>query len=511
MTQPLPSFSLSVNLPAFVAALIGAAFVWLLCQYHGVGVSPDSVVYAGVARNMGMGKWLREFNDSPLVIFPAGYPFFLGGLAWMFHTDVLAIAPMLNGLLMGMSIYVGGCMIASTHWLTRILVLAILPFHPSLLEVFTMLWSETLFICLTLLFIYALHRYLFSPQLGQLLIMSLLSAFVCDTRFAGISVWATGALFILLQYQLSWAKRWIHGVIFSLLSASLLTWNLWHNVQEQGTMTGIRQASQTSLITNVVYSSKTLLEWLYITTSQHLWIAFPVMVLLGVLAINLIANCKHQKNKVDSAQLLRAFALAYICCIVLSATISRYEPINNRFLSPAFIPLVVGCLPALERWVLETAKGKRKWLLAFVLLPYLAIQWRQINNAITTHTTYKEVGIPGYAEMDWQESDLVQYLQAKPKLFNSDTLVFSNDYEAAYYFGHIPAYSLPESVHTKAIAKYQWQKPHFLLWFSNEFNNKDLIQLPEIGRLRRLDTLMVFKDGMILRSSPPMAHKASQQ
>jgi hypothetical protein len=75
-------------------------------------------------------------------------------------------------------------------------------------------------------------------------------------------------------------------------------------------------------------------------------------------------------------------------------------------------------MPALERWVLETAKGKRKWLLAFVLLPYLAIQWRQINNAITTHTIYKEVGIPGYAEMDWQESDLVQYLQAKPKVLS---------------------------------------------------------------------------------------------
>ena len=66
------------NIDSFIAALIGFYAIYLYTKYSGVGLSPDSIMYASTATNIQAHASLLTFNKTPLVFFPVFYPFFLG-------------------------------------------------------------------------------------------------------------------------------------------------------------------------------------------------------------------------------------------------------------------------------------------------------------------------------------------------------------------------------------------------------------------------------------------------
>ena len=84
-------------------ALLGVGLA-LAASRHGVGASPDSVVYIGVARNLLAGRGLTEpfgaLVDTPLTRYPPLYPALLaaGGPLGL---DPLATARWISALLFG--------------------------------------------------------------------------------------------------------------------------------------------------------------------------------------------------------------------------------------------------------------------------------------------------------------------------------------------------------------------------------------------------------------------------
>jgi len=181
-----------------VAAILGFGVILLLTHHGGVGISPDSIMYTGTARNIIAGKGLLNFDDTPLIIFPAGYPSFLSAAMWLTGKDIIAIAPYVNALLFATTIYLSGVImegfINASHIYKWFVLLAI-AISPSLTDVFSMLWSETLFIVLLLLFIICLKKYLSHQSIVNILLLSCITALACVTRYIGASIAATGGIF----------------------------------------------------------------------------------------------------------------------------------------------------------------------------------------------------------------------------------------------------------------------------------------------------------------------------
>src|ERR1700712_4308704 len=96
------------NFDAIPMAIAGFLLIGLLTSHSGIGVSPDSVVYMSVARKIAAHGSLVDFNARPLVVFPAFFPMFLGIVLKITGDDPMKFAPLLNGILFSLLIYVCG-------------------------------------------------------------------------------------------------------------------------------------------------------------------------------------------------------------------------------------------------------------------------------------------------------------------------------------------------------------------------------------------------------------------
>jgi len=450
---------------------------------------------------------LVDFDENTLIIFPAGYPVFLGLLSLLSNIDVMVLAPFINALLVGMVIFVYGCIIQrfyeSNRW-HNIAILSIIPISYTMLDVYTMLWSETFFMALLVFFLVFLRKYLSSPTLLHLILPSIFTAIACDTRIAGISILGTGILLITLQYQIPILKKIVHLALYGFISVVLLAANLLHNQAQTGTFTGIRQPSTTPLLTNIQYFGDTLLQWFQLPNlpgAVSITIGITLILSLGIVFLIRFFWLKKQSA---FETIVLAFCLTYVFFILITSTISRYEKINNRLLSPAFIPLLLSISFYIPQLINKIKRNSFRIIsISGVACLFLLLQYRQVKAARELQIQYKESGIPGYTEQGWQERDMVQFIKFKKDFFKSDKPIYSNANDAVYFFNpELSAEELPEPSHTADLRDYRESNPNYIIWFTNDFDNKSIMRLEEIAQFRQLDTLVKLDDGLILWSSP---------
>ena len=110
-------------------------------------------------------------------------------------------------------------------------------------------------------------------------------------------------------------------------------------------------------------------------------------------------------------------------------------------------------------------------------------------------------GIPGYTDATWQQSPIVKYLQQRHSNFKHGIYIYANANDAVYFFSGLSCETVPEAVHYQEIKDYYTTAPHYIVWFTNEFDNPNILRLQTIQQYRHLDTLQTFADGYILMSS----------
>src|ERR1700754_2487836 len=187
----LRSIVFSGDYDAVPVAVAGFFVIQALCAYGGIGVSPDSVVYISTAQNIHDHGAINDFTNMPVMDFPAFYPIFLSGIIFLTGKTVLSFGPVLDGLLFGLLIWLCGWMMNRFSTFSRWYKWTILLFivlSPCLLEIYSMIWSETLFILLSVLFMIVAHRYFQTHSVRWLLVLGLVAALSCVTRYAGVSI-----------------------------------------------------------------------------------------------------------------------------------------------------------------------------------------------------------------------------------------------------------------------------------------------------------------------------------
>src|SRR5436305_13502689 len=100
------------NLDSLIAAIIGFIVIYLFTKYSGVGISPDSIMYASTATNIQAHGSLITFNKTPLVFFPVFYPFFLGVIQFFSGTSPVQAGPVINECLFAAVIFTSGWIIS---------------------------------------------------------------------------------------------------------------------------------------------------------------------------------------------------------------------------------------------------------------------------------------------------------------------------------------------------------------------------------------------------------------
>jgi hypothetical protein len=487
------------NLDAAVLSLLAFFIVFAYAWHGGVGVSPDSIVYLSVARNLNAHAALVDYNQGPLVDFPAFYPLFLATVQFISRVDVLKIAPVLNGLLFSAVILLSNAILKRVEVSSRIyrlLLPLLLALSPALLDIYSMLWSETLFIVILLSFILTLSRYFKSRTLLNLFYCAVLAGLACVTRYAGVTLIGTGAMLLLFDPSLKIWKKVKHLSWFIGIAVLPLLLNLIHNAIVNDQLTGPRQMTLSPIWSNIVLYGQEIGRWVPGIGGNVILSTFFSVGLFVLLVSLFFIRSWYNRNYTTAAQVTTAFFIVYSVFIVGMSTISHFEAMNNRLLSPLYIPMMMTC----TLWIPERVKGmtsvSRKYAVAFILLVTLVFAGFEL---LTLKELFKEVnryGIPGYTEDGWKKSEVSRFLRRHPHFFKNDFTLYSNAHEAVYFHSNLRADDLPHHVDKEYIQAFFQEDGQYLIWF-NTIADNELIDLDFILKNRKVVKTYRFKDGAI--------------
>ncbi len=486
-----------VNWDALLASSVAFVFIFLFTKHSGVGISPDSVKYLSSAHNIARQFSFTDYNNTPFVLFPLGYPLFLACIQFAFPTSLLQVLPFINGLFFAGIIFMVANIfqqIFATNKIVLHLVLLLISTSPALLEIYTMAWSETLFIFLTLIFFISLNKYLVQNNFKHLLISAIIASLAFLVRYAGITCVITGCIIILSNRNLPFSKKLIHLFGFGAVGVLLPLINLVRNIMVSETYSGVRQKSLNSFYINLTNAAEVLEQW-FISLSNSSKAGIFILVFL-VLASLILLYYSFKKHFLTSSynSIISLFFLVYIGFMLTISTVSRFETLSSRLLSPVYIPIIL----LISTIVLQLLRIKNRPLkITAALLLLIIYGFMQFNHYKTNAATWEGVsvaGIPGYTENQWVKSSMANFIKNNPKEILP--IIFSNADDAVFFLTGKTAFALPHKDIPSEISSFKTNKSFCLIWFYNG-QNKDLINLEYINQYKKAKAAWQFKDGII--------------
>lgn len=506
MNKILAGLSAFKNLDSLLVALIGFILLLIYTGHSGVGISPDSIVYVSVARNIHEYGVLLDYNLNPIVDFPVFYPLFLSVAAFFSGMDPVAAGPWLNALLFALVIFCTGNLMESfqeKNRIYKIVILLSIAISPSLFDVYAMFWSETLFILLSILFLIAFRSYLRTRSIVALFFCAFIAAITCVTRYAGITVIATGLMLMVFDRSLEWKKKILHCFLFGFLSITLLVANLVRNTIVAESLTGPRESGITSLGDNIFYYGKVICWWLPALDTHPGSYMITAIVLFVVVCAVYLKRAWFATAYTTAENCFAAFFIVYTVFIIGISTLSHFEQINNRFISPVFIPMLI----TLTCWIPKAMIGlpvvKRRIALGCTVVVLIAFQ---ANELVKLYGMYREVsayGISGYTDDSWKKSQTAAFLRKHASVFKPEYKLYANAAEAVYFNGGLRAASLPHWIEDEDIKDFFSKDAVYVIWF-HSINDPDLLNLAALRKRANVLKQYSFKDGDIYLVKPYM-------
>ena len=506
MSLKLRSFIPYGNFDTLIAAIAGFVLIQLCARHGGIGVSPDSVVYMSTAASIHDHGLINDFSGLPMMDFPALYPIFLSGMQFLTGQGPLVFGPVLNGLLFATLIFLCGVIMSRFTWSLKgykWILLSCIVLSPCVLEVYCMLWSETLFLLLSLLFMLAARRYFLSHTTGSLALLAFLAALACVTRYAGVSFILTGGLLLLCDRALSWKKKIGHMILFGVISSSLLALNIYRNRLVTGTLTGYREKAIVSFSTNLHDFGSVLCDWLPFIDDEYRWSAIvgscSILLCIGIFLYRLL----RQQNFYSYENLGLTFFVVYTVFILATASLSRFQQLDSRLLSPLFIPWLWGS----TSWIADVIRNPpsflprfrfkiRPWLIIISLAAAICFQIGQWKVDAEDWDGIKDAGIPGYTEDEWKHSQTMQYINTHKELFSPHTPTYSNAFEGIWFFTGLRSDMLPHKDLPWDVKEFLKETNCYVIWFEDAVNT-DLFTIEDIKHYKKLVSEQSFGDGVI--------------
>jgi len=488
-------------------ALAGAIIVLVFTARYGAGLSPDSVGYLGVARNLMAGAGVQTYDGAAFVVQPPLYPALLALVGYIFHADPLAFAHIVNALIFAAIVYLGGLLILDRLPHLPYLALAgsaAVAASPRLLETSMMAWSEPLFILFVLTSFAFAGSYLSKPDAKSLALLSVSAALACMTRYIGVLLIPWGVLVIAVFGRQRPSIRLMHSGVFAAMAAApLLAWAA-RNYAVSGTLSGGRSPSALSLSYNLM---------LLFREKYHLYIlaAVPLLAILAAAAarragVGLADTRRSVGTALHGLAPMVLFVAAYEAFLVILSTLVAYDQIGFRLLSPIYVPLIVVVF-VLAGVIVDSCRGIPSAKAVSALLVCGIGFWLagSLCAAFLVGMEAHEIGL-AYAGRRWKTSETIEYLRRHPRL-GSEHPVYTNDVHAVYLFtGRVfkwtPARTCANS--NKLISEASglrgtWpsEGKAWLVWFDGIKFRPFLFGLSDLRQIAIMKRVTRFKDGAI--------------
>ncbi len=441
---------------AVVAAIALAIIGVLTATRWGIGASPDSVVYLGVARNLLTGRGLTipfgDVADLPLTRFPPLYPALLA-FAGSLAGDPLSVARWLHAGLFGANaLLIAHLVTQARGGLTGATVAAagLFVLSPSMVLLHSMAWSEPVFLLLSLLCLALLARFVRTQDGRWVVAAGIFAGLACLTRYVGVSLLGAGFLSVLIWGGGDRRRRVRMALLFLGLGAAPL--GLWflRNLAIAGTAADRAVVPHLVGATQAWQALETVSRWLLLPPSAPNAVKAAVALLVGggVFGALLLGGPSIRARgegrfrewfaRVPAEiRLLAVFSISY--GLVLLASVSLVDantPLDERLLSPLLGPALVTSVFALAT-VRGAGRGARVGRAALLLGASLFSLLSLKASSAAALEAYRN-GI-GFNQVEWRRSATVARLSG----LLETTRIYANAPEAVYLLTGRSALQIP--------------------------------------------------------------------
>ncbi len=379
----------------YLVIFIGVALV-IIANKSGVGLSWDSTDYMAVGRNMASGHGTLDVTGLPMTVRPPGVSALICVGDWLSLTPNSTFL-ILNALSAGISIYFTMRILneAGVKRSISLPTLIIVALSPSLLNMYSMAWSEPIFIALVMTALWIAlfpRRIIVQILLGPIFVamffvryvgpffslpIAIVSAFIYSRRSSLInSMFKSGSIFLLsLIPQYLWLMR---------------------NKGIDGTLTGVRTGAGGSYFQPIKTMIATYGSWIighdpmngtggiYLSWNDY---SFAMKILGLVFASAILCLVAMMFLKFRALESVRiALSLFFVAFFYMAFSVIRYVhaeigPLDSRMMIGVYIPLLLTFAIGLQS--LASSKVPQKLLSFFFVCLISAFGAQSIWNSIT--------------------------------------------------------------------------------------------------------------------------------
>lgn len=437
-----------------VAVSLGGPILLLSSSPHGVHATNDSFIYLGAASSLADGEgWTYPFGDpgSPVTLFP---PLSSAALAIpsALDLDPLNWALWLNAVTLGALLFVVGWIVlraSGGSWGAAAVAMALSALGVPTLFAYAHVWSEPLFYPFEVGALAAMAVSLETRDRRAIVASGILTSLALLTRYAAVSVLATGVLLVLAWPGREIGARLRAVALYAAVGFPLsVAWSV-RNLLQTGTVAGRSEVIESLSGAELRQGGSRVASW-FLREPLPGPFGLGLLLLVSVAAMAIAAGWTlfrgswrgvgrgvgPQRTRLHPA--VAAFGLFAILhpLVVLGANVlsDRSPPLNHRILGPMFVAMVVaGVLLAHGCWK-GWARTPIRWLVPLTAALLLAL-------AVIDSVRYVPRELGTYVK----SRDEYQAFSSSLEGVVSEGTVLSNQANVAWFILDRPVLSLPLS------------------------------------------------------------------
>lgn len=485
---------------SLLISLSSAFLIWLQTSKYGIGLDFDP--YPLMAQDI-LDKGLDSVLYSTQVLWAPLYQFVLACLSKIFGTTIINVARWLNIFLIFAFSFLS---MVLCRKLTKNLIILFafglsITFSRPINLFFCHAVSEPLFILFLLIITFAVEKTTYK----RLILSGFLTSLAILTRYAGVAIVPSVCLYIFIQKS-EFAEKIKKCFCYSTIPTLTYILYLVRNYYFTGTLMGPRTTSNSGLISNCERAVSTVV----------LWFSAPFPFLAMILFIVLGAFIWHYKQELidfflnisTTFKFSFCFFIIYSSFVILTSTITLLAPLDDRFMLPVFLPVLLVVFSIVVFACSVTNKNKALLYSLFLIFAFCSFgtfiksTTKEINKRI-------DYGAGGANSAFWQENELIKYARNRIK---TNEYIFTNNLLIQYFLPEHKFISyIPRKIYTETskkptgitlenlIEKYPHFENSYLLWFAKGYP-KIFFSINELAKVCEIETLSLKdEDGTVFK------------
>ena len=419
-----------------IFAIAGIISPCLYILTHGTVLTGDATHYLEIAHNLLAGNGYRTWDAGYVTAWSPLFPLLLALMAGLSSLTPLEGTGIVNLTAFGLTIFILGKWLSQRLESRFLIVLGLLAviFSTTLTDLVVRVMSESVFILLITISLFQVDKFINKGKYSSLLWAAIFTALVLLTRYHGITLAFTIAFLLMARRNVALRKKIRHVTAFSLIAGVPIGAWITKNYLYSQSFTGGRHLLETpALLSSLQENLRLAFE---ILTG---WQILPILLAAVLLACGLFRCWRTaQRHHWNFARINGVFALVYLVFKLTALTILENTPLDDRYLSPVYIPLVCLTVFMLDRLLsylrkLPTSptknpptpmlRGRGNSFISIVLIATLSL-WVGATGIDYGYKTFVLIDGPApFATVKfWNESPTIQYLNthpAKGRVFNN--------------------------------------------------------------------------------------------